>query len=238
MFQSNFALCNSNIVLYVYCITYIACLLSPQLQCGFWRFFVWGAFGCIFKLHSNMDTQVVNFQGSDIACTWFNNEPYVAIKHICEAIGIDYSSALQTMKNDEILSSTMALCPIVASDNKEREMQCLPLSYLNGWLFTINTDKVGEQARQRLLAYKRECYRVLFERFFGSQQAHEEARTLHYEILRAEAELKEARLAHKNSDTAQRVKSAKDALMVLQARQTEINSERYGDTLELFSPTV
>lgn len=180
----------------------------------------------------------VVFQGNAIPYTTVEGVHYIAVKPICEAIGIRHDTALEVIKNNEILGQLYGLRRITGADGKTYEMASLPLSHLNGWLFMIDVNRVGEQAREKLLAYQERCFAVLHEHFFGSQQAHEEARTLHYEILRAEAELKEARLAHKNSDTAQRVKSAKDALMLLQARQTEINSERYGDTLELFSPTV
>ncbi|WP_267238503.1 phage antirepressor N-terminal domain-containing protein [Pasteurella multocida] len=33
---------------------------------------------------------------------------------------------------------------IVAEDGKLREMLCMPLKKLNGWLFSINSEKCGQ----------------------------------------------------------------------------------------------
>ena len=49
-------------------------------------------------------------------------------------------------------------------------MLCLPLDYLNGWLFGINASRVKDDIRERLLRYQRECYRVLADAFLGTQR--------------------------------------------------------------------
>lgn len=53
----------------------------------------------------------------------------------------------------------------VAPDGKLREMLCLPLDYLNGWLFGVDARRVKPEIRERLLQYQRECYRVLHDHF-------------------------------------------------------------------------
>ena len=42
---------------------------------------------------------------------------------------------------------------------------CIPLEKLNGWLFTINTNKVKPEVREKLIAYKNECFKVLYDHF-------------------------------------------------------------------------
>lgn len=71
----------------------------------------------------------------------------VPIKPICEALGIDYASQFTKIKNDEDLSSTVVLSTIVATDGKEREMVCLPMEFIFGWLFTINHKNVKPEAQ-------------------------------------------------------------------------------------------
>ena len=44
-------------------------------------------------------------------------------------------------------------------------MACLPLRYLNGWLFGVNADRVKEEIRDRVIRYQEECYDVLFQAF-------------------------------------------------------------------------
>jgi len=89
----------------------------------------------------------------------------IPIKPICEAIGVDFSSQKQRIERDEILSSTVVMTTIVAADGKEREMFCLPLKYSFGWLFSIDTSRVNEDAREAVVKYKHECYNALYEHF-------------------------------------------------------------------------
>lgn len=71
------------------------------------------------------------------------NDPkkLVPIKPICEALGIDYARQFQKLKDDEDLGPTIGLAPTVAADEKIREMVCLPMEFIFGWLFTINPKK-------------------------------------------------------------------------------------------------
>jgi hypothetical protein len=49
-----------------------------------------------------------------------------------------------------------------------QETTLLKLELVNGWLFGIDESRVkDEETRQRVLAYKRECYQVLFQHFYG-----------------------------------------------------------------------
>ncbi len=89
----------------------------------------------------------------------------VPIKPICEALGIDYASQFTKIKNDEDLSSTVVLSTIVATDRKEREMVCLPMEFIFGWLFTINPKNVKPEAQEAVRTYRMQCYHVLYEYF-------------------------------------------------------------------------
>ncbi|HET9222625.1 MAG TPA: phage antirepressor N-terminal domain-containing protein [Roseiflexaceae bacterium] len=44
-------------------------------------------------------------------------------------------------------------------------MLCLPLDYLPGWLFGINAARVKPELKERIILYKRECYRRLWDAF-------------------------------------------------------------------------
>jgi hypothetical protein len=44
-------------------------------------------------------------------------------------------------------------------------MLCLPLEFINGWLFGINASRVKEEIRENLIRYQRECYKVLARAF-------------------------------------------------------------------------
>lgn len=92
---------------------------------------------------------------------------YIPLKPICEIIGVAWQSQLEKIKQDEVLSSTITEIVIVANDGKQREMTCLPLEFLNGWLFKLNPSKVAPEVKGIVIKYQRECYKVLAAHFQG-----------------------------------------------------------------------
>lgn len=97
-----------------------------------------------------------------------NGQVYIPVKPICDAIGVAYEPQFSKLKVHDILASTITLRVMVATDGKQREMVCLPLEYVYGWLFTINTKNVSEKAHDYVLRYQRECYEILYRHFAGS----------------------------------------------------------------------
>ena len=95
------------------------------------------------------------------------NDPkkLVPIKPICGALGIDYARQFQKLKDDEDLGPTIGLTPTVAADGKIREMVCLPMEFIFGWLFTINPKNVKPEAQEAVRTYRMQCYHVLYEYF-------------------------------------------------------------------------
>lgn len=105
----------------------------------------------------------VSFHGQPLSVIPQDNQLYVAIKPICENIGLPWEGQRQRIKRDEVLNSTASMIQAVASDGKNRKLVCLPVGYLNGWLFGIETNRIkDESVRQRVLEYQRECYQALF----------------------------------------------------------------------------
>ena len=54
---------------------------------------------------------------------------------------------------------------VVAKDGKNREVLCLPLGYLNGWLAGIELSRVNPQIKPLLKQYQLECFDVLYNHF-------------------------------------------------------------------------
>lgn len=100
-----------------------------------------------------METKVIaRVNNVDIVAT--SDEQMVPIRPLCEALGIAYERQSTKLKEHPILSSTVTLKVMVAADGKNREMLCLPVRYVFGWLFTINPANVNEESRETLIAYQ------------------------------------------------------------------------------------
>lgn len=95
---------------------------------------------------------------------------FVPVKPICQALTIDFSAQAQRLKRHLILGPTVVTLTTVAADEKEREMLCLPLKYVYGWLFTIDAGQVAESRRDAVTNYQLECYEALYEHFTGSMR--------------------------------------------------------------------
>ncbi|MEE6041173.1 phage antirepressor N-terminal domain-containing protein [Avibacterium paragallinarum] len=112
----------------------------------------------------SIQTQLQTIQFYDRTLTTFeqNNVHYVAMKPICENIGLDWKAQYARIKRDEVLSQGMVIITI-PSQGGEQQTLCLPIQYLNGWLFGIDVKRVKPEIRETLITYKRECYQALFD---------------------------------------------------------------------------
>ncbi len=136
-----------------------------------------------------------------------NGEKRIAIKPICEALGVNYPTQLEKLKSDEFLNSVISLRGTTGSDGKEYQMITIPYMYIFGWLFTINPKNVKEEAKETVLKYKMECYQALFNHFTRQNEFLEEKQQL------IEAKIDEVNLISKNfRDTKVNLKTAKDEL--------------------------
>lgn len=99
-----------------------------------------------------------------------DEQKLVPVKPICEALGIDAEAQRQKIQSHYLLAPTALLSKVVAADGKEREMFCLPMGYIFGWLLTINPANVAEENRENLAAYQTECYNALYRYFTARSQ--------------------------------------------------------------------
>lgn len=159
-----------------------------------------------------MSNQIITVNEKDILIITYYNEKYVAIKPICEAIGVDYSSQLQKLKDDPILSSTVVLSTTVGADEKHRKMQTLPLRYVFGWLFRIDSRKVKEEIRESVEKYQRECYDVLFDTFTKRTSILKEKTKYQLEIEALEKQLEDDIRVKKIKELKASVKNASQRL--------------------------
>lgn len=90
---------------------------------------------------------------------------WVVIKRVCEALGIDHDSQRQKLASKPW--ATTVLITAVAEDGKNREVFCADIDSLPMWLATIDANRVKPEARFKLVAYQKECARVLRDHFFG-----------------------------------------------------------------------
>lgn len=158
-----------------------------------------------------METRVIaRVNNVDIVST--SDEQLIPIRPICEALGVAYERQSTKLKEHPILSSTVTLRVMVAADGKNREMLCLPIQYVFGWLFTINPANVSEEARDALIAYQTECYDALYRHFFGAQKRQIEHNLVEIALLEQLSEYTQQREAANNGirDTRRKLEKLRE----------------------------
>ena len=108
----------------------------------------------------------IDFHGDTLLASKQDEEVFVAVKPIAERIGLRWHGQFERLQRDPILSEGIRVTCIYSAGGMQ-ETVCLRLDLVHGWLFTIDHDRVKPELRERVLLYKRECYRVLAEHFLG-----------------------------------------------------------------------
>ncbi|HCT3102601.1 TPA: phage antirepressor N-terminal domain-containing protein, partial [Salmonella enterica] len=109
-----------------------------------------------------VNTSYVPFNGQQIITSMAAGVAYVAMKPIVENLGMSWGTQQQKLMKclDKFNCIHMNM---VAADGKLRKLLCIPLKKLNGWLFSINPEKVRADIRDKLIQYQEECFTVLHD---------------------------------------------------------------------------
>lgn len=125
-----------------------------------------------------MTTELVkiDFHGDDIVA--FKDEVtetvYVNIRGICESLGLSFPAQYRKLIADPIYNEGIGRCDIATSFGI-KESLFLDGELLHGWLFSIQTNRLKPEIREKHILYKKECFRVLNEYFTKGFALHEAA---------------------------------------------------------------
>ena len=111
-------------------------------------------------------TNVAIVNGISLQVVADDREQLVAVKPVCEILGVNYTTQVEKLKAHPVFGSVIPLRGTTGADGKTYQMLCIPLQFFPGWLFSINPDNVKEEARENLIKYQLECNKVLFDYFF------------------------------------------------------------------------
>lgn len=110
---------------------------------------------------TSISTINVPFHGNNLYVVNFNGEPYVPMKPIVEGMGLAWGAQFAKLK--QRFNSSVSEIEMVAEDGKLRNMVCIALRKLSGWLHTISPNKVKPEIRDKVIKYQEECDDVLYE---------------------------------------------------------------------------
>lgn len=112
------------------------------------------------SIAAQITTINVPFHGDTLYLVNNNGEPFTPMKPIVDGMGLAWAPQHEKLK--QRFKSTITEIVMVAADGKKREMTCLALRKLPGWLHTINVGKVRAELREKVARYQEECDDVLY----------------------------------------------------------------------------
>ncbi|EAW5334765.1 phage antirepressor Ant [Salmonella enterica] len=108
-----------------------------------------------------VNTSYVPFNGQQIITAMAAGVAYVAMKPIVENLGMSWGTQQQKLARN--VGKFGHIHMNMPSAGGIQKMLVLPLKKLNGWLFSINPEKVRADIRDKLIKYQEECFTVLYD---------------------------------------------------------------------------
>lgn len=150
--------------------------------------------------------QTVDFYGDGIpVAEGPDGNLYVAVRPITDFLGLDFSAQRRRIQRDEVLTERARPVLMTAVDGRRRELLCIPLDLLPGWLFGVTTARTRPDLHDKLRRYRKDCFRVLWDAFRGeaSPAALTEAPSLSGAVLALEIATAVQQLARQQLDMEQ-----------------------------------
>ena len=117
---------------------------------------------------------IVFYEDELVAVKMEDGTIYVPVRRLCDNLGVDWTAQRQRIYRDEALGDALKGVVITTTPSLAdgrgggpQEFLCLPLDLVPGWLFGIQPSRVNEEVRPKLVRYRRECFRVLWDAFKG-----------------------------------------------------------------------
>ena len=106
--------------------------------------------------------QVVPFRNAMLLMVEHQGQPFIPMKPVVEGMGLSWQAQHRKLTGGRF-AATITEMVIVAQDGRQREMTCLPLRKLTGWLMSIHPEKIQDMhTRAAVVAYQNECDDVLW----------------------------------------------------------------------------
>jgi P22_AR N-terminal domain len=115
-----------------------------------------------------MENQIIKISGAEVIVTSEQNVPYIFIKPVCDFFGVDANSQYTRIKKDEILADEVREYGLHDTAGRLQKSMCLPIHHFHAWLLGIQTNMIAnEEAKPKLIKFKREAHQALYDHFFG-----------------------------------------------------------------------
>lgn len=168
----------------------------------------------------------LEFNGKVIYFLAKDGQYWIAIKPICESLGVNYNRQQKNLRKHAVFSQLCAKQHMTGADGKLYKMISLPEQFIYGWLFTINSDNAA------LANYQRECCQILFQHFHGKITSRE---TLIGKKTKTQLEYEALVARIKTTDEGQRMFELERTIRACNTALKDLDKEIQLNQLPLFT---
>ena len=148
----------------------------------------------------------VPFAENEITVIEANGRQYVALKPLCETLGLSWPAQYELIHRDPVLKKEVLVLQCQTNGGMQK-MVSLPIDSLNGWLFKIPASRYTGARRETIIKYQQECYKTLNAYFHNGGAINpditlEQAKAVSEEIARQVGVRIDAMLAQHRRDMA------------------------------------
>lgn len=115
-----------------------------------------------------VEQKQVWFYEDEITAVRMNDDRvFIPVRPLVERLGVAWASQLQRIRRDPVLNEELLSVFVTNTESQRggRDVQCLPLDYISGFLFGISANRVRPDVRDDVIRYQKECYKVLADAF-------------------------------------------------------------------------
>ena len=141
------------------------------------------------------DLVAVPVPGADepLQAVQIDGEPFVALRPLCESLGVAYSSQLQKLRSRSW--AVVLLNNTTGADGKTYQMALIDRRTMTMWLATLDENRVSDAAREKVVAYQREAADAL-DAYFNKRVTVTPPPMNRYDVLHAALDQIEAAERH------------------------------------------
>ena len=99
-------------------------------------------------------------------------EVFVPIRPLCEYLGLSWRGQSERITRNPVLKEVVKGVRVTRTPSKDgisgggpQVAYCLPLEFLPGWLFGVDSSRVKSELQLKIVRYQRECFRILWQAF-------------------------------------------------------------------------
>ncbi|MFC0908013.1 phage antirepressor N-terminal domain-containing protein [Pasteurella multocida] len=115
-------------------------------------------------MKTQISTQTIPFHGSELITLKIEDVIYTAVRPIAEALGLSWSTQKRKLENSKDKFGCVHMN--TPTNGGMQSMLCMPLKKLNGWLFSINPEKVRSDLKEKVIQYQEECFEALYNYWY------------------------------------------------------------------------